>query len=309
MSARRRDGRLELALDRSWELEPNTWSSMTWWDPVPCGDSLFSSVLSEHDKCPPPSPTTSLYTNPPTPFEFRDPPPTPTNFSFRSSASSGDPAAPRRISDENIFSPLSWPLPTTPAGTAWSPCAGLSSSSSHWPTSSLSTYTWPATTNPHTWTSSSTSPNNWPHTASSSSSPLAWPLAKTPSPDYSHYSVFSSSMYSDDPIQQHNPLAAYPIFPTPPDTNVPPPPLRTALQDTSRAPPLLPTPPSTEERHPNLRRGLRRSQKQVFKFPVPPPPPGSLGPFLAPPPSGLPPIDITRHPPPTLRPPSSVCLK
>lgn len=308
MSARRRDGRLELALDRSWELHPNTWSSMTWWDPLACGDSLLTSLLSDNARCPPPSPTTSLYTNPPTPFEFRDPPPTPTNFSFRGSASSSDPSALRRTSDESIFSPLAWPLPTTPAGNAWSPSTGLSSTSSQWPSSLSSTFLPTTTTTPHTWASNSTSPNNWPHKTSSTDSPLAWPLPKTPSllsektpsPDFSHYSIFSNSMYSEDPSLQT--IHPYSIFPTPPDTNVPPPPLRTALQDTSIHPPLLPTPPST------VRRGLRRSQRQVFKFPAPPPPAGSLGPFLAPPP-GPPPLDITRHPPPTLRLPNSVCLK
>ena len=36
--------RLEVLLDRSWEKESITWTSLTWWDPLPCGQDFVVQV-------------------------------------------------------------------------------------------------------------------------------------------------------------------------------------------------------------------------------------------------------------------------
>ena len=37
--------RLEVLLDRSWEKESITWTGLTWWDPLPCGQDFVVQVL------------------------------------------------------------------------------------------------------------------------------------------------------------------------------------------------------------------------------------------------------------------------
>ena len=80
--------RLEVLLDRSWEKESITWTGLTWWDPLPCGQdfvvqvrliwtisgfikwkNLFTSFLqvTRYLQPPLPSPAFSLLCNPPTP--------------------------------------------------------------------------------------------------------------------------------------------------------------------------------------------------------------------------------------------------
>ena len=36
--------RLEVLLDRSWEKESITWTGLTWWDPLPCGQKFVVQV-------------------------------------------------------------------------------------------------------------------------------------------------------------------------------------------------------------------------------------------------------------------------
>ena len=36
--------RLEVLLDRSWEKESITWTGLTWWDPLPCGQDFVVQV-------------------------------------------------------------------------------------------------------------------------------------------------------------------------------------------------------------------------------------------------------------------------
>jgi len=62
--------RLESVLDRSWEIQPVTWSQLTWWDPVPCGQSLLLQIYRE-DLSIYPSPALSMLNNPPTPHRKR----------------------------------------------------------------------------------------------------------------------------------------------------------------------------------------------------------------------------------------------
>ena len=85
--------RLEVLLDRSWEKESITWTGLTWWDPLPCGQdfvvqvqlslgytsfAFYSSILdllsilphlqvTRYLQPPLPSPALSLLCNPPTP--------------------------------------------------------------------------------------------------------------------------------------------------------------------------------------------------------------------------------------------------
>ena len=54
-------GRLEVVLDRSWEVQSITWSNLTWWDPLPCGQELLASIkTSDPLPLPHPSPALSL---------------------------------------------------------------------------------------------------------------------------------------------------------------------------------------------------------------------------------------------------------
>ena len=103
MSASCEFGRLEVVLDRSWETRPVTWSNLTWWDPIPCGGDLMSSLRSS-EPLPLPSPALSVLGQPPTPRR-RLPP---TQLNFRSSSVSPSPIPTRTIS------PLAWPLPPSP---------------------------------------------------------------------------------------------------------------------------------------------------------------------------------------------------
>jgi len=103
-------GRLEAVLDRSWEIEPVTWSQLTWWDPIPCGQLLVSQLHQEDLPYPFPSPALSMLTNPPTPHRRRKM--APTHLSFRSSSPSPIPM--RRSSSYSASSPLAWPLPPSP---------------------------------------------------------------------------------------------------------------------------------------------------------------------------------------------------
>lgn len=76
-------GRLEWVLDRSWEVQPVTWSQLTWWDPLPCGQLLLAHLAATAG--PPllaPSPAVSMRPNPPTPHRRRL---LPTHLNFNSS--------------------------------------------------------------------------------------------------------------------------------------------------------------------------------------------------------------------------------
>ena len=79
-------GRLDVVLDRSWEVQPVTWSALTWWDPLPCGKELIAS-LGNTEPLPFPSPALSVVGHPPTPR--RKLPPQALNF--RSSSASPSP--------------------------------------------------------------------------------------------------------------------------------------------------------------------------------------------------------------------------
>ena len=104
-------GRLEVVLDRSWETRPVTWSNLTWWDPLPCGLDLVSSLKST-EPLPLPSPALSVIGQPPTP-ERRLPP---TKLQFRSCSTSPSPipARPQPRYSSYCDSPLAWPLPPSP---------------------------------------------------------------------------------------------------------------------------------------------------------------------------------------------------
>jgi len=109
-------GRLEVVLDRSWEVQSITWSNLTWWDPLPCGQELLSSIKTS-DPVPHPSPALSLLGHPPTPGRKLPP----THLSFRSMSASPSPIPTRTIppysfGDPRSYSssPLAWPLPPSP---------------------------------------------------------------------------------------------------------------------------------------------------------------------------------------------------
>ena len=159
-------GRLEVVLDRSWETRPVTWSNLTWWDPLPCGLDLVSSLKSS-EPLPLPSPALSVVGQPPTP-QRRLPP---TQLQFRSCSASPSPIPTRAQSRYSSYcsSPLAWPLPPSPSPDSQS----YNSVFLH--------------------SDSSTPPYQEPPTPSSLSS---------------HYCC-SSPMYPTDPSK--------PIFPTPPD--------------------------------------------------------------------------------------------
>ena len=107
-------GRLDVVLDRSWEVQPVTWSSLTWWDKLPCGQELISS-LSNPDPLPFPSPALSVIGHPPTPRRKLPP----THLNFRSSSASPIPARSypeRGYQGYSAYSnsPLACPLPASP---------------------------------------------------------------------------------------------------------------------------------------------------------------------------------------------------
>jgi len=108
-------GRLDLVLDRSWEVQPVTWSQLTWWDPIPCGQILMSHLHRDEFGMYLPSPAFSMHNNPPTPQKRRKMQPTQLNFQNSSS-----PIQMRRssiISNSSLVgnnSPLAWPLPPSP---------------------------------------------------------------------------------------------------------------------------------------------------------------------------------------------------
>ena len=120
-------------LDRSWEVQPVTWSQLTWWDPLPCGQLLLAHLgKSASGVCGGPlfpSPAVSMRPNPPTPH--RRLPPTHLNFNNvgggGSSSSSPIPFTRRRSvatvasylslsssSSMSNCSPLAVPLPLSP---------------------------------------------------------------------------------------------------------------------------------------------------------------------------------------------------
>ena len=86
MSSSDEYGRLEVVLDRSWEVQPVTWSSLTWWDPLPCGQELLRS-LTNPDPLPFPSPALSVMCHPPSPRRKLPP----TSLNFRSTSVSPSP--------------------------------------------------------------------------------------------------------------------------------------------------------------------------------------------------------------------------
>ena len=104
MSANCQFGRLEVVLDRSWETRPVTWSNLTWWDPLPCGLDLVTSLRSS-EPLPLPSPALSVAGQPPTPRRRLHP----TQLQFRSCSVSPSPIPTRSLS------PLAWPLPPSPS--------------------------------------------------------------------------------------------------------------------------------------------------------------------------------------------------
>ena len=115
-SSDNRGGRLEVMLDRSWEVQSITWSNLTWWDPLPCGQELLSTIKTS-DPLPLPSPALSLLGHPPTPHRKLPP----THLSFRSMSTSPSPIPPRTnprysIGEHHSYSssPLAWPLPPSP---------------------------------------------------------------------------------------------------------------------------------------------------------------------------------------------------
>jgi hypothetical protein len=103
-------GRLESVLDRSWEVQPVTWSQLTWWDPIPCGQLLMGHLQQEEFSLYFPSPALSMLNNPPTPQKRRKMQPTQLNFQ----ASSPIPAVRRSSLLSNSSGPLAWPLPPSP---------------------------------------------------------------------------------------------------------------------------------------------------------------------------------------------------
>ena len=112
-------GRLDVVLDRSWEVQPVTWGALTWWDPLPCGKELISS-LGNTDPLPFPSPALSVVGHPPTPRRKL----LPQALHFRSTSASPSPI-PRARGQGNLqysfryrsgsgSSPLAFPLPPSP---------------------------------------------------------------------------------------------------------------------------------------------------------------------------------------------------
>lgn len=118
MSSSEEFGRLEVVLDRSWEVQPVTWSSLTWWDPLPCGAELVAS-LTNPDPLPFPSPALSVMGHPPTPRRKLPP----MHLNFRSTSASPSPI-PRSHHHQTRYSycdkasssssPLACPLPPSP---------------------------------------------------------------------------------------------------------------------------------------------------------------------------------------------------
>ena len=105
-----------MVLDRSWEVQSVTWSNLTWWDPLPCGQELLY-MINTSDQIPLPSPALSLIGHPPTPHRMLPP----THLTFRSMSTSPSPIPPRtnqRYSfgehHSHSSSPVAWPLPTSP---------------------------------------------------------------------------------------------------------------------------------------------------------------------------------------------------
>ena len=119
MSSSEEYGRLEVVLDRSWEVQPVTWSSLTWWDPLPCGQELLRS-LTNPDPLPFPSPALSVMCHPPSPRRKLPP----TNLNFRSTSVSPSPIPLRGHHQHQRYSygeflshsssPLACPLPPSP---------------------------------------------------------------------------------------------------------------------------------------------------------------------------------------------------
>jgi len=95
-----------------------TWGSLTWWDPLPCGQDLLRS-LNNPDPLPFPSPALSVMCHPPSPRRKLPP----TNLNFRSTSASPSPIPLRghhhqRYSYGDFLShsssPLAYPLPPSP---------------------------------------------------------------------------------------------------------------------------------------------------------------------------------------------------
>ena len=114
-------GRLEVVLDRSWEVQPVTWAALTWWDPLPCGPQLLAQ-LHNPDPLPFPSPALSVVGHPPPPR--RKLPPTHLHFRSTSVSPSPIPARARSYSfrdrsGSSSASPLACPLPPSPDSGAY----------------------------------------------------------------------------------------------------------------------------------------------------------------------------------------------
>jgi len=113
-------GRLDTVLDRSWEVQPVTWSQLTWWDPMPCGQILMSHLHHDEFSLYLPSPAFSMHNNPPTPQKRRKMQPTQLDFQPASSSPIDVQNQLRRsslLSNSSLVSncsPLAWPLPPSP---------------------------------------------------------------------------------------------------------------------------------------------------------------------------------------------------
>jgi len=125
-------GRLDMVLDRSWEVQPVTWSSLTWWDRLPCGQDLLAS-LNTLDPLPFPSPALSVIGHPPTPHRKLPP----THLNFRSASASPSPIPARSLTDHRYQggysysnSPLACPLPPSPDSQSFNNSVFLPSESS-----------------------------------------------------------------------------------------------------------------------------------------------------------------------------------
>ena len=103
-----RNPRLEVVLDRSWETQCVTWSNLTWWDPLPCGQQLVAQVTTPNVPPPLPSPALSLRCHPPSPRHRLLPNRLSLPASHSRALSSSFSASPYSCSS------LAWPLPPSP---------------------------------------------------------------------------------------------------------------------------------------------------------------------------------------------------
>jgi hypothetical protein len=144
-------GRLDVVLDRSWEVQSVTWSALTWWDPIPCGKELIAS-LGNTEPLPFPSPALSVVGHPPTPR--RKLPPQALNFRSSSASPSPIPLARGHANRQYTFrdrsgsSPLAFPLPPSPDSQSFN-SVFLHSASESDPSPSYQQQPVPKTPSPH----------------------------------------------------------------------------------------------------------------------------------------------------------------